>query len=308
MGGRGRALVLSYVASWKDETERARETARHAHLPLQETRLPPFDVGQLADYAGLLDEPLGDTANFAIRHLSAAIPRNSWIVGGHGSGVLSLMNVNHKHLDAAQRSGPEESLVKRFAQRVTRLDRAWRRSLLDPGDVTLVPDPFATLLERELPRHASVRQTLLAVIRRQFCVEEEMSQLWPILDAFGHVPVMPLFEPPVRRHLDRLPESVLRDELFERRLLKGLAARCCPGYVAQPRQLGYGLPLGEPGYPNEVTLREAVSAFGDGPLSRAGLQTLLAACQGLQGGERFQCLRRLWMAAVLHAWLKHNGG
>jgi adenylyl- and sulfurtransferase ThiI len=39
MRGRGRAIVLSYVGSWKDEIRRAHQTARHANLPLQQERL-----------------------------------------------------------------------------------------------------------------------------------------------------------------------------------------------------------------------------------------------------------------------------
>lgn len=306
MRGRGRAVFLSYVDSWKDETVRARDTARHANLQLQVTRLPPFDVDQFTHYTSLLDEPLGGTANFAIRHLSTTIPRGSWIVGGHGSGVLSLMNVHHKRLDAARKAGPEGTLIDRFAERATQCSKQLRGVLLGEQGAGPSPHPFSGIIDCELASQSSTRLMLLAVIRRQFCVEEEMSQLWPVLDAFGHVPVMPFFEPTVYKTLDRLPESTVRDEQFERRLLKRLATLHCPNYVAQPRQLGYGLPLGVPGYPGVAEMRAAFETYQDGPLQRNGMQMLIDACEGKAGAELFELLRRLWTAVVLHSWLAQN--
>ena len=302
MRGRGRAIVLSYVNSWKDETRRARQAARHADLPLQEVQLPTFRADQLHRYAGLLDEPLGGTCGFAIGHLCASLPENSWIVAGHGSGALSHTNVNHRHLRDALASGPREHVVERFCRRVTYADDESRRMLLGYRRDPHSPGPVEEMIRRERPTQADHLPALLAVIRRQLCVAEEMTQIWPIYEAFGHTPVMPFFEPRVRSAFDRFPVSVLRNERYERRLLGELAARC-PGYTPQPRQLGYGLPLGLPGYPDKDNMEEAVETFAEGPLSRGGLQRLLEACSGTECSERFHRLRRLWTALLLHAWL-----
>jgi hypothetical protein len=184
------------------------------------------------------------------------------------------------------------------------MDAETRRRLLGAESHPSWPDPVEEMLRREGISPSNPLPALLAVIRRQLCVEEEMSQLWPIYDAFGHVPVMPFFEPGVRTVLDGLPETVLRDESFERRLLKRMAMLRCPGYVAQPRQLGYGLPLGEPAYPSEPEMRKAVAALSKGPLCPEGMDQLLDRCQGMHGAERFHQLRRLWATILLQAWLQ----
>jgi hypothetical protein len=135
-----------------------------------------------------------------------------------------------------------------------------------------------------------------------------MTQLWPVFEAFGQIPVMPCFEPRVAAALDRLPETVLRDEAFGRRLLTRIAALHCPGYVPPPRQLGGGLPLGEPGHPGEKEMSEAVAAHKHGPIRSEGLELLLDACRSADGATRFRLLRRLWTAVVLQIWLERNTG
>lgn len=306
MRGRGRAIVLSYVGSWKNETERARRTARHAHLPLQEIQLPPFDAERLHGYAGLLDEPLGGTCGYATGHLCAALPPDSWIIAGHGSGALTLMNAHHKRLGKAVSSGPPEGILERFCELSTYMDADSRQALLgfhrEPG----ASDPVVQMVERERPIQHDLMQTLHAVVRRQLVVAEEMTQIWPICEAFGHTPVMPYFEPRVRAALDRLPEFVLRNERYERILLQEVARRYCPGYAPPPRQLGYGLPLGLPGYPDPHNMASIVAAFSKGPFRAQGLRQLLDDCTGAADAALFNRLRRLWTAILMHAWLERT--
>jgi hypothetical protein len=304
MRGIGRALVLSYTGTWKDEIQRARRTARNAGLALQAIRLPPFDVAQLEWYASLLDEPLGSTSGFAFSHLCAHLPAGSWIVAGAGACTFSLINENHKRLSLALTAHPGESIAQRFWRQVSFTDEDTRRLLLGEPPSPWAVNPIEDLVLRELPRGENIPRALLAFVRRQLCVEAEMTQLWPIFEAFGHVPVMPFFEPRVAAVLDRMPETVLHDECFGRRLLSRIATLHCPGYVPPPRQLGGGLPLGEPGYPGEKTLREAAASHKRGPLLGGGLETLLDTCAGAEGAERFRLLRRLWAAILLQIWLE----
>jgi hypothetical protein len=304
MGGRGRSMVLSYPGSWKDEVDRARRTTRFTRLPLQEVQLPGFSAESFGGYVSLLDEPVGDTSFFAARCLCARLPRGTWIVGGHGSGALSLMNVNHKHLRDALASGPREQIVERFSRLVSCLDAESRRLLLGWRETPGSADPVEEMVQRELGGASDYLAALCAIIRREFCVAREMTQIWPVCGAFGHTPVMPFFEPGVRAIFDQLPENVLRTEHYERRLLGELAARLCPWYVPQPRQLGSGLPLGVRGYPDPVNMEEVVEAFSLGPVGHEELRRLLKAAAETEGGERFERLRRLWSALVLNAWLQ----
>lgn len=303
MRGRGRAVVMSYVDSWKDEVQRARRTCRYANIPLQEVRFPAFSAEQLHWYAGLLDEPIGGTCSFTFSHLCALLPPSSWVVSGEGSGVLSLMHVSHWRLRDVLASGPRENVVERFCRLVTYMPQDSRQMLLGYQRDTQSPGPVEEMIQREWPTQSDTLLALLAVIRRQLCVSDEVTQIWPIYGAFGHTPVMPYFEPRVRSMFDRLPESVLRTEQDERRVLGELAMRYCPGYVTPPRRSGCGVPLGPPIYPNEQNMAEAVAAFSKGPLSRRGLGQLLDTCKGTVGTERFHRLRRLWTAVLLHAWL-----
>lgn len=130
-----------------------------------------------------------------------------------------------------------------------------------------------------------------------------MTQIWPIYEVFGHTPVMPFFEPPVRSTFDRLPERVLRDERYRRRVLDALLRRLCPEYVFQERQLGYGLPMGMPGYPDTGNMEETMHAFSEGPIAPGAMRWLFEDCKGTEGAERFNRLRRLWTVVLLHAWL-----
>jgi hypothetical protein len=308
LNGHGRALVLSYIDSWKDEVERARQTAGHAKLSLQETQLPPFSPERFSAYVDLLDEPSGGTCGYAITHLCEAVLPGSCILSGHGTGTLSLMNFNHKHLRDSLYSGVPNMLTDRFSQCVSYIDRETLRRLLEDGSAAQVQDPVKVMVERELPIQKDMQRALHAVIRRQLCVAEETTQLWPIYEFFGHTPLLPFFEPRVRMVMDRLPELVLRNEQYERRLLNELAMRYCPGYVPPLHQLGYGIPLGLPGYPNENSLAEVVSVFSHGPLSDNGLHWMLNASRRAVGHEKFYWLRRLWAAVLLHAWLDRNLG
>jgi hypothetical protein len=271
---------------------------------LQAIRLPPFDVAQLEWYASLLDEPLGSTSGFAFSQLCAHLPAGSWIVAGAGACTFSLVNDNHKRLSMALASGPDGSIAQRFWRQVSFMDEDTRRLILGEPPSPGADNPIEDLVLRELPRGENIPRALLAFVRRQLCIEAEMTQLWPIFDGFGHVPVMPFFEPRVAAVLDRMPETVLRDEGFGRRLLSRIAALHCPGYAPPPRQLGGGLPLGEPGYPGEKTLREAAASHTRGPLRGEGLETLLDTCAGTEGAERFRLLRRIWTAVLLQVWLE----
>lgn len=308
MRGRGNAIVLSYINSWKDEVQRARQTAGHAKLPLQEIRLPAFSTERFSTYASLLDEPLGGTCGYTTSYLCEAVGSGAWILGGHGTGTLSLMNFNHKHLRDSLKSGSPQTLVDRFSQHVSYMDREARARLFEYDSDTSIKDPVKVMLERELPFQKDEFHALQAVIRRQLCVAEETTQFWPIYGAFEHTPVMPFFEPRVHMIMDRLPEFILRNARYERQLLGELAKRYCPGYVPQPRQLGYGLPLGLPTYPNETNMEDTVFAFSRGPLSDKGLAWILESCRITKGREKFYWLRRLWAAILLHAWLEQNTG
>ena len=304
MCGKGRALVLSYAGSWKDEIQRAQIAARHADLLLEAVQLPPFDGSQLEWYASLLDEPLGSTSGFAFSHLCSRLPRQAWIVAGAGACTFSLVNANHKRLSKALSPPPGESIAQSFWRQVAFTDEDTRRLLLGDEASFREDNPIEELALRGLRGREDVPGALLAFVRRQMCVEAEMTQLFPIFEAFGHVPVMPFFEPEVASALDRTPEAVLRDEHFGRRLLSRVAAFHCPGYVPPPRQLGGGLPLGEPGYPGEKTLRAAASDHKRGPLRHQGLEKLLDRCAGCEGAARFRLLRQIWTAVLLQIWLE----
>lgn len=306
MHGQGQAIVLSYINSWKDEAQRARHTSSQARLPLQEIHLPQFSLEQFCRYVGLLDEPLGGTCGYAISHLCASVPYGAWIVGGHGTGALSLMNVNHIHLRDALNFGPQETLVERFSQLVTYLDADTRQRLLEIHSHSTLLDPIKVMIERELPVQNDIFKALQAVIRRQLCVAEETSQFWPIFESFGHTPVMPFFEKKVRRILDRLPENILRNNRYERRLLNELAKQYCPGYEPQPLSLGCGLPLGLKGYPNEHNMKETIENFSNGPLSEKVIYKFFDSSKKTEGGQKFFWLRRLWTVILLHAWLEQN--
>ena len=308
MHGQGRAVFLAYINSWKDETQRAHQTAEYANLSLMETRLPVFDTERFYQYAGFLDEPLGGTCGYAMRHLCSVVPQGSWIVTGHGTGTLSLMNFKHRDLGKSLDAGPLETLEDRFSQRVCYLDRAIRQRLLPLNPEALNPDPINRMLERELPYQEDKLKALHALIRRQLCVTEETSQLWAIYNAFGHTPVMPFFEHDVRKRMDRLPENILRDENYSRRFLEKIANRHCPGYQPPQRQLGYGLPLGLADYPNDENMRETVDSLSNGPFNQAGLMWLLQSAKKTSGVEKFFWLRRLWSAILLHAWLDQYAG
>ena len=307
MRGHGRAIVLSYVDSWKDEVMRARQTAEHARLPLQEIKLPDFGAEVFYEYAGLLDEPLGGTCSYAISHLCRAVQPGARIIGGHGSGALSFTNFQHRHLRDSLNSGPPETLEERFCSNVMYMDADMRKGLLESGSDVHVQNPVAAMLERELPFQKDRFHALHAIIRRQLCIAEETTQIWPVFEAFGHKPVIPLLEKAVYTAMDRFRESVLRNERYERRLLNEIARRHCTGYIPQPIQLGYGLPLGLAGYPNEYNMEEVVTAFSGGPVSDSGLYRLLDSSRKAETGkEKFYWLRRLWSAVLLNAWIKRN--
>jgi hypothetical protein len=306
MRGRGRALVLSYANSWKDEVERARKTALNSRLPLEEVRLGNFGIDHMERYVRLMDEPLGGTGNFAWTQLCTRVPRGSWIVGGNGSGVLSLMNVNHKHLRSALEAGPITGAVDRFSKLVTYLDQDGRQKLLGYDNRTF-PDPVHEMWRRERGSLSNPVPGLFAVVRRQLCVEEEMSQIWPIHDALDQTPVMPFFDTRVHRLFDRLPETNLRDDAYKRRLLRQVVHWYCPGYEEPTRQLGYGLPLGVPGYPDVNHLNEMMDACSRRLISRECFDQMAAACDMAQGAKRFSFLRRLWTALVLEMWLEQRG-
>jgi hypothetical protein len=304
MIGQGKAIVLSYINSWKDETQRAKYTAEQTNLPLTEISLPQFDSKQIAQYVDYLDEPLGGTCGFAVSHLCGAILPGSWIIAGHGSGALSLTNFKNKHLRDAELTSSNNNVEESFAQLATFMNLDSRKQLLGNHWDSQWAHPIIKLYEKENQHLKSNELSLLALIRRQLCVEEEMSQLWAIYEAFGHIPVMPFFEPEVRSLLDKLPVSVLRNDQYERKLLEGIASKYCSSYIKPPRQLGYGLPLGLMGYPNLKNMKEAVDVFSHGPFSKEGLVQLTNNCKGKDGAELFNSLRRLWTVIILHAWLE----
>jgi len=307
MHGEGRAIVLSYADSWKDEVIRARQTAEHSGLPLQEILLPDFSVEQFSKYSELLDEPLGGTCSYPLSHLCRAVQPGKRIIGGHGSGVLSLTHFMYRHLRTSMDFGEPGMLVDRFCSNAAYMDARMRNRLLDCSPEVQQQDPIVEMLEGELPYQKDIFCALHAVIRRQLCVAEETTQIWPIFEAFGHKPVIPLLERSVYTIFDRFRESVLHSETNERRVLNEIALRSCPGYVPQPRQLGYGLPLGLAAYPNELNMEEIVAAFSKGPFSESGLYWLLESCKKVESGEeKFYWLRRLWSAALLNAWFERN--
>jgi hypothetical protein len=302
MRGQGRAIVLSLKNAWKDETKRARQTAHHAAIPLQEISLPAFNSQQFANYASLLDEPIGGTSIFSLARLCATLPSHSYIASGHGSGVLSLMNVGHKHMGGVVGQGTD--IVERFSERAIYMKAEERNRLLGTLRDSRSICPVLEMVERELHTQDSIEQALLAVVRRQMGVSEEMGQIWSVYESFGHTPVLPFFESSIRSLFDRLPESVLRTDRYERRMLGEFAKKFCPGYVPQTRPLGSGLPLGIPGYPGLKEMAKVIARFPNGPISRIPLRILLDKCAGTDKYQLFNGIRRLWTSTILNVWLQ----
>lgn len=124
--GCGRAVVLSYQGTWKDEAPRAQLTATAAGLPLAAVTPPPFRGADLATYVAQLDEPLGSTSGYAFARLFTALPEATAVFSGAGACVLPLVNDNHRHLEEALAHGHGGGITAEFSRRATFMPAATR--------------------------------------------------------------------------------------------------------------------------------------------------------------------------------------